>query len=108
MEPEIIEIGANDGLKSANFGGGIELLMNDKKKEKSGGESTNIDLNDLDNLESELNDLVGVTDNNEAKPIVIDSFSEEPLTVKFDDLDSSKVQQPPTIGEATRESSDNM
>lgn len=108
MEPEIIEIGANDGLKSANFGGGIELLMNDKKKEKSGGESTNIDLNDLDNLESELNDLVGVTDNNEAKPIVIDSFSEEPLTVKFDDLDSSKVQQPPTIGEATRDSGDNM
>ena len=40
---------------SVSFGGGIELLMNEKKKSSSS--STNIDLGDLDNLESELNDL---------------------------------------------------
>ena len=46
---------------SANFGTGIELLMNDKRK-NSGGDSsksptTDIDLGDLTALESELNGL---------------------------------------------------
>jgi hypothetical protein len=40
---------------SVSFGGGIELLMNEKKKSSSA--STKIDLDELDNLESELNDL---------------------------------------------------
>ena len=40
---------------SSNFGSGIELLMNEKKKASSG--STKIDLEELDNLESELNNL---------------------------------------------------
>ena len=40
---------------SSSFGTGIELLMNEKKKVSSG--STKIDLEELDNLESELNDL---------------------------------------------------
>ena len=43
---------------SVNFGSGIELLMNDKKRANSGG-NINIDLGDLDKLESELNDLSG-------------------------------------------------
>lgn len=47
------------GMKSANFGSGIELLMNDKKKNSiSGGNLTSdIDINDLNNLENELNDI---------------------------------------------------
>lgn len=46
------------GLKSSNFGGGIELLMNDKVKEGSGSKlSSDIDIDDLTNLENELNDL---------------------------------------------------
>ena len=53
MEPEIIDLGSLDigdgggnkfgGVKSSNFGGGLELLMNDRFK--SGGDknsSTNI------------------------------------------------------------------
>ena len=40
---------------SVSFGGGIELLMNEKKK--SSNTSTKIDLDELDILESELNDL---------------------------------------------------
>ena len=67
-EPEMIDISSFDlnessgssrksGLKSTNFGGGIELLMNDKVKESSGGRMTSdIDLDDLTNLENELND----------------------------------------------------
>ena len=43
--------------RSVNFGGGIELLMNDKKRNASN--SVNIDLGDLDNLENELNQLSG-------------------------------------------------
>jgi hypothetical protein len=42
---------------SANFGPGIELLMNDKKKESGGNKSSDIGLDDLDNLELELNNL---------------------------------------------------
>jgi len=41
--------------RQTNFGGGIELLMNDKNKSSSS--STRIDLGELDNLENELNEL---------------------------------------------------
>ena len=43
--------------KSTNFGSGIELLMNDKVKEGSKKISSNINLDDLNNLENELNNL---------------------------------------------------
>lgn len=62
LEP--ISLNFNDGASSfgespsVNFGAGIELLMNDKKRSNSGG-NINIDLGDLDKLESELNDLSG-------------------------------------------------
>jgi hypothetical protein len=52
LEP--VSINFNDSVPSS-FGGGIELLMNDKKKAPSG--SMNIDLGELDKLENELNDL---------------------------------------------------
>jgi hypothetical protein len=44
---------------SVNFGGGIELLMNDKRKNGDGSKSpsADIDLGDLSELEQELNDL---------------------------------------------------
>ena len=45
-----------------NFGGGIELLMNDKKSE-SRGQTSDIDIDDLNNLENELNDLAAETSN---------------------------------------------
>ena len=46
-------------LKSSNFGDGIELLMNDKKKDSSGGHGHGSDINieDLNLLEEELNNL---------------------------------------------------
>ena len=43
---------------SVNFGGGIELLMNDKRKnDGSKSPKASIDLSDINNLENELNDL---------------------------------------------------
>ena len=48
---------SNGFSKSSNFGGGLELLMNDKIKETN-KLSSDIDLEDLNNLENELNDLV--------------------------------------------------
>ena len=65
MEPEVIDLGSLDigdggsgGRKSSNFGGGLELLMNDKFK--SGGDknaSTNIHLDDITSLEDDLRDM---------------------------------------------------
>ena len=71
MEAVNINIGSNDNIEPisldnngppsmTNFGSGIELLMNDKKKSTSNGA---LDLGDLDNLENELNELSGNNDN---------------------------------------------
>ena len=67
MDSDMIEISTLDELddnwdsgpssmKSSNFGGGLELLMNDKKSNNK--PSSDIDVDDLNNLENELNDLV--------------------------------------------------
>lgn len=63
---EVIDIGLDDidvdlnksRSNSVNFGSGIELLMNDKKKSSSS--NTKIDLAELDQLENDLNALSGV------------------------------------------------
>lgn len=56
MEPEVIDISSfGDSNSSSNFGGGIELLMNEKKGSKSSEE--NIDVSDIERLESELNEI---------------------------------------------------
>ena len=69
FDSEIIDIGGSketvisfgdNSRKSGNvnFGGGIELLMNEKRKEPgSKNPSTDIDLGDINELENELNDL---------------------------------------------------
>ena len=58
---DIIEISELDwnspAPKSSNFGSGIELLMNDRVKEGSKKLSSDIHLDDLNNLENELNNL---------------------------------------------------
>jgi hypothetical protein len=56
---EITELDLNDGdfERSTNFGGGLELLMNDKVRESS-RPTSDINLDDLNKLENELNDLV--------------------------------------------------
>ena len=122
MDPEIIDISTlhlNENLgswgssssssgrgpqKSTNFGSGIELLMNEKKKEGSGRQSSDIDIEDLNNLEDELNDLVGdngpgLSYENKSNFFTKgNSFNDEPsINVRFDDG--------PSLGQSTAESS---
>jgi hypothetical protein len=54
LEP--VSLNFNDSKPSVNFGSGIELLMNDKKRSSS---NLNIGLGELDTLESELNEISG-------------------------------------------------
>jgi hypothetical protein len=60
LEPISINLSNSDlntTQQSVNFGSGIELLMNDKKRSSSN--NVNIDLGDLNDLENELNELSG-------------------------------------------------
>jgi hypothetical protein len=107
MDSEIIDISELNGpsLKSSNFGGGIELLMNDNKKVGGGRPSSDIDIDDLNNLENELNDLVEDEPGRNLFEGQSDMFSkgfslnyDEKPSVRFDD--ASK-----TIGQATAEGS---
>jgi Family of unknown function (DUF5767) len=106
MESEIIDISELNGpsLKSSNFGGGLELLMNDNKK-VGPRPSSDIDIDDLNNLENELNDLVEDEPGRNLFEGQSDMFSkgfslnyDEKPSVRFDD--ASK-----TIGQATAEGS---
>jgi hypothetical protein len=66
---EVIDIDTLDDLQvinlskdkssrpSVNFGGGIELLMNDKRKNEGGKGNSEIDLDDITDLENDLNEL---------------------------------------------------
>ena len=87
MNAEVIDLDNLDNLESSdtpsvNFGGGIELLMNDKKK-SSGGKENNPDigLEDITNLENELNDLADV----DTKPGVLPNIDNISVTVNDND-----------------------
>jgi len=108
MDNDIIDISLNfDDLnepkKTVNFGSGIELLMNDKKKESDKLKS-DIDVDDLTNLENELNNL---TDNNSSNY----AFEPEPFNMKlnFDDSSSKPsvaFDEPIDIGKSTSDTFD--
>ena len=114
METEIIDISSinfdnldepwtnnsSGGLKSTNFGGGIELLMNDKKKETN-NHTSDIDIEELNNLEDELNNLASDEPINLHRDFNSNIFgnktSEDKHSVRFDDA--------PNIGISTAETS---
>ncbi len=81
--------------KSSNFGAGIEFLMNDKIKDKSGNPSSDIDLADLNHLEQEMNDLIDSQDHDSFKPQseLFGTLDEEKPSVRFNDI--------PSVGQAT-------
>jgi len=85
-------------MKSTNFGGGLELLMNDKIRESS-KPTSDIDLEDLNNLENELNDLVGENSDNSFRP-KSDFFSNP--SSSFEDKQSVRFNEN-TIGQSTAE-----
>ena len=88
---EITELNFDDdnfgsSSSSSNFGGGLELLMNGKIKD-SKKPTSDIDLNDLNNLENELNDLVDDIPTSSFKPksdMFGSSFDDKP-SVRFSD-----------------------
>jgi hypothetical protein len=104
---ELSELNFDDmnssSMKSSNFGGGLELLMNDKIKETTKYNS-DIDLEDLNNLENELNNLVDDIPTESFKPKSelfnnIDSSLNDKHSVKFSDIDQ------PSIGKSTADTS---
>ena len=73
-----INLSLNDDLKEANFGSGIELLMNDKVKNNSSSKKT-----DIDSLENEINTIENTDLNSDVKEIKEvskekDSFKSKP------------------------------
>ena len=92
------DFGSNTGFgKSTNFGGGLELLMNDKIKENK-NPSSDIDLEDLNNLENELNDLVDDIPSSSFKPR--SDFFNKP-SVSFEEGPSIKFGNDNTLGQST-------
>ena len=83
---------SRSSMKSTNFGGGLELLMNSHSKDNVKHKS-DIDLEDLDNLENELNDLVedvpmmsrAKSDLFNDRNINFDNTSTDAQSVRFDD-----------------------
>ena len=106
-DPQIIDLDSigGDSKPSVNFGGGIELLMNDKVKSSGNSRTSSergeeINLDDLSNLEKELNDLTGTkpTSNIEEQPTT-------PLTTlpgvlpNIDNVNPVKTE--PVLGKST-------
>ena len=102
IEPDVVEIDNLDipNLKlsnisddeddniskpSINFGGGIELLMNDKNKEQK-KQSSSIEIEDITRLEEELNDL---TDDNK---VIHEKTSKKTSSGMFDGLFAKKEE----------------
>ena len=57
LKGDNISLNIDDKLPSVNFGSGIELLMNDKRKGDTSKNNSDININDLDDLEKELKHL---------------------------------------------------
>jgi len=94
LDFENLDGGSSWGQKKTNFGGGIELLMNEKKTASS-GPTSDIDIEDLNNLENELNNLANETSapGSSSGSIFGLNFSDDTPSVRFDDN--------PSIGKAT-------
>ena len=90
-DAEVINIGLNDTssininldeFPSSNLGSGAELLMNDKKMNKSTSNS-DIKINDLENLENELNNLAETVNDNGGRISKNDLFDTIPVAGSY-------------------------
>jgi hypothetical protein len=95
-----------------SFGGGIELLMNDKKQKDKNTSATSIDLSDINALENDLNNLSEDTNslNNTAKSSLFSSSIEPEPRIKINDnvkeIGFNKKEPVINVGKATVESSE--
>lgn len=112
MDNDIIDISTNfekdnyNGKSKRNFGGGIELLMNDKKN-YSNGHSSDINIDDLNHLENELNDLTSettpITNSFDSKLFGIKPDYDAKSSVRFDEEPSIHIfeNNDPHLGQST-------
>ena len=120
FDADVIDISPMDhkkGFKSTNFGDGIELLMNEKVRDnRSSSGSSDIHLDDLNNLENELNELSGQGGISFQPKSDIFSFKREERSARFEEEPLSggggadsfgeplSFSQPISIGQSTAES----
>ena len=103
MDPEIIDLGSldigsgsgNGGKRSANFGGGLELLMNDRFKSGNNDKlgSTNINLDDITSLEDDLRDMDSSSSRN-IKELRSDLFNSSSSSSAFSNIKLSDRHDP--------------
>ena len=107
---EISDLDLNDSWgapkKSTNFGGGLDLLMNNKVKDNN-KPSSDINLEDLNNLENELNDLVGDEPESSSFKPKSDFFGGNSRTIDSKQ-GVSFSEEPSNIGQSTAQSGDNV
>ena len=109
MDNDIIDISLDfenldhsfESKGKSNFGGGIELLMNDKKT--TNVQNSDIDITDLNNLESELNDLANDSDNLNSSSNFDSGFFG--IKTDFDEKPSVRFDERPSVGKSTFDSS---
>ena len=101
IELSEVDLNADFGtgnLNSSNFGGGIELLMNDKVKDEK-KKSSDISIDDLNKLENELNELSDINTGYVPKSDLFDKPSDKDKhSVKFA---SFTVDEEPNLGKST-------
>lgn len=103
---------------SVNFGGGLELLMNEKRKsDGSKAHTKDVGLEDLNDLENQLNDLTDDIQNEKtiSKSGLFNKQAEsdkglhlddkEKPSVSFTPLESTPVREDSNVGKATASSS---
>ena len=100
----VLNLEKSNELPSMSFGGGIELLMNDKKKGTGATASGDIGIGELSTLENELNNLADdvndktfVNSLEKNKPDTVSNIAES-FNVKFDDL---KINKESNLGKKT-------
>jgi len=88
---EEINISSSQSKPSVNFGGGLELLMNDKRKNPENVKSSDIELSDLNELEAELNGLSQSIGDASIKTPSKSSLFNDVLSggIKYDERDAS-------------------
>ena len=103
QDVEPVELSTSDESyykPSVNFGPGIELLMNEKKK--SSYTNTSVDLGDLDKIEQELNDISQPSEDPRSTKTFFGNWfggdKEKPIQLNYDDNVDSH------LGEATVQS----
>ena len=110
IELSEIDITPNTPTNTSKSGGGLELLMNNKVKENTNKSSnSDIELDDLNNLEQELNDLVDDTETANSSYNAKSNFfdnnpSDEPakMNVQFSEPPADNI----SIGKSTAETGD--